>query len=325
MNLEVSFISCKRFKNVWEWFPDELDDQKKYQLKNDEHLKTYCDNENCNTYIDKINSGSLYFFNEFFGNSSVFASVAKNNINIVEYIMIWLSYMLSLKNDNSISYINYFYDDYISKDKYTNSIGDVEAYTSYNDLINKKQYMTKMNIKDISKFYDAFKLLCEMYTGFDTDNSNCTNCSEKASQFVEKYEKLHNDYNSNEDSSYKEILCTLSTDYDNLKKKCNDVNCSNSSSFPTIDKTKIPEKCSKQISGHISEVTSSSSSIASKLIPVLSIIVAVAILLGISYKVNNKELKNIIFIYYFHYIYANYSLCGIRKRAQKHLREKLKK
>ncbi|ETB58550.1 hypothetical protein YYC_03866 [Plasmodium yoelii 17X] len=289
---------CRSFNNVWTNFPDKLIDEK-YQFTNDEHFKKYCNNGKCTSYIDKINAGFLYMLDEFFKNSSVFESVAKKNINIVEYIMIWLSYMFNLKKDNSISTLDMFYSNYIDNTTYKNSIDDVGAYNSYDDLINKKKYFMELKIKDISKFYDAFKLLCEMYTGFDTDNSNCTICSEKASQFVEKYEKLYNDYNSNEESSYKEILCTLSTDYDNLKKKCNDVNCSNYSSFPTIGKEKIPEKCSKQISGHISKVTSSSSSIASKLIPVLSIIVAVAIFLGISYKVNNKELKNIIFIYLF--------------------------
>ncbi|EAA21713.1 hypothetical protein, partial [Plasmodium yoelii yoelii] len=54
----------------------------------------------------------------------------------------------------------------------------------------------------------------------------------------------------------------------------------------------------KIISEHVSEATSSS--ITSKLIPILSILVAIPIFLGIAYKVNNKELKN-----YFHYIYAN--------------------
>ncbi|CDS44567.1 PIR protein [Plasmodium yoelii] len=299
MNVEV----CKRFKNVWEDFPDKLDGDEKYQFNDDNFFKEYCNNK-CSSYIDKINVGFLYLFDGFFKNSSVFESVAKSNINIVEYIMIWLSYMFNLKKNNSISNLNYFYCDYIDNSKYKNSI-EVGAYNSYDDLINKKNYLMKMNIKDISKFYDPFKLLCEMYNEFDENKKDCTTCSEKASQFVEKYEKLYNDYNSNEESSYKEILCTLSTDYDNFKKYCDDAQCCKSSPLPTIDKTKIPAKCSEQISEQRSEVTSSSSSIASKLILVLSIFGAIAIFFGISYK---------------------YSLFGFRKRSQKqHLREKLKK
>ncbi|EAA19915.1 putative yir4 protein [Plasmodium yoelii yoelii] len=274
MNKEV----CKRFKNVWEDFLDKLDENKKYQFNDGNFFKEYCNN-NCSSYINKMNAGILYLLDGFFKDSGSFESVAKNNINIVEYIIIWLSYMLNLKDIPGITYINEFYDDFINDNKYKNSIDDVDAYNSYDDLINKKKLM-KMKIKDISKFYDPFKLLCEMYAEFDENKEDCSKYLDKANQFVEKYKKLNEGSNNTDDSSYKQIFCTLSTDYDNLKKKFNDVNCSNSSSFPTIEKEKIPAKCSEQIS----EVASSSSSIASKLIPVLSIFGAIAILLGVSYR-----------------------------------------
>ncbi|CDU17121.1 PIR protein [Plasmodium yoelii] len=283
MNVEV----CKRFKNVWTNFPDELSNGK-YQFNDINFFKEYCIN-NCSSYINKINAGCLYLFDEFFKNSSAFESVAKSNINIVEYIMIWLSYMLNLKDNPGITYINEFYDDFINDNKYKNSIDGVDAYNSYDDLINKKKLM-KTNIKDISKFYNAFKLLCEMYTEFDGNTSNCKKCSGKANQFVEKYKEFNGNSSITGNSSYSQILTTLSTDYDNLKNKCNNI-----SSFPTI---------TTKFSVQRSEVTSTSS-IESTLIPVLSIFGAIAIFLGISYK---------------------YSLFGFRKRDQKqYLREKLKK
>ncbi|CAD2091052.1 CIR protein PIR protein, fragment [Plasmodium vinckei lentum] len=49
---------------------------------------------------------------------------------------------------------------------------------------------------------------------------------------------------------------------------------------------------------HGSEVTSPNSSTANTLIPVLSIFFVMAIFLGLTYKVNNKELKNIMFKIY---------------------------
>ncbi|ETB61163.1 hypothetical protein YYC_02089 [Plasmodium yoelii 17X] len=283
---------CKRFKNVWEWFLDELDNEQNYQFINDEYLKKYCDNQKCNTYIVKINSVSLYLFNEFFKNYSVFESVAKNNINIVEYIMIWLSYMLNLKNKgNSIESLYYFYNDFIDNNKYKNSIYGVDAYNSYDDLINKKNELMNMKINDISKFYDAFKLLCEMYTEFDENTSNCKTCSEKAKEFVKKYEQLNGNSSITGNSPCSQILSTLSNDYNNLKNECNGI-----SSFPTI---------TTKFSVQSSEVTSSNSSIENKLIIFLSICGAIAIFLGISYK---------------------YSLFGFRKRSKKQqIREKLKK
>ncbi|SBW38092.1 BIR protein [Plasmodium berghei] len=274
---------------------------KNYQIINGDHLKKHCDNENCGSDLEKISAGCLYFFNEFFGSSSVFESVAKNNINIVDYIIIWLSYMLNLKENDYNNSLNHFYTTYINNEKYKNPIDGVEAYSNYKNIIEKKHDLTKMNIKDISKFYDSFILLCEMYTAFNDDNKNCTNCSEKANKFVEKYKELNS--NNNKGSSYDKILSTLSTDYDNLKNKC-----SNIASFPKINTStnteKGPEKASVQNSAQTSEVTSLSSSIGNKLIPVLSIFGAIAFFLGIGYK---------------------YSLFKSRKRSRKqHLREKLK-
>ncbi|EAA22619.1 putative yir4 protein, partial [Plasmodium yoelii yoelii] len=106
--------------------------------------------------------------------------------------------------------------------------------------------------------------------------------------------KLKADSSIIEKSSYIQLLSTLLTDYNNFINKYS-VNCPNSS-FPTIEKA---EKFVGSIE-QISEVASSNSSIGNKLFIVLSIFGAIAFFLGISYKVNNKELKNITFKYYFH-------------------------
>ncbi|SCL83841.1 BIR protein, partial [Plasmodium berghei] len=269
-----------------------------YYFKDDQHLKKYCDNENCGSDLEKVNAGCLYLLYTFFGSSDMFKSVAKSNIDIVEYIMIWLVYMLNLKKQENKTNLQYFYDTYINNDKYKKPITGVMEYNSYKDLIDQKTYFMTIDINDIFKFYDAFILLCEMYTGFDTKPSNCTKCSDKASQFVKKYKELKENSNITENSPYYKLLSTLSTDYDNFKNYCNSkgVNCKD---FPLL-----PEIITK-VSAQISEYTSSSSSIKSKLIPFLSIFGAIAFFLGFSYK---------------------YSLFGFRKRSKKqHLREKLKK
>ncbi|CXI39006.1 BIR protein [Plasmodium berghei] len=266
---------------------------KNYKLKDDQHFKKYCDNENCGSDLERVNAGCLYFFNEFFGSSELFKSVAKSNINIVDYIMLWLNYMLSLKENQAKNSLNYFYTTFINNERYTNSINDVTEYNSYKDLINKRHKLTNKDMDNniISELYDAFKLLCEMYSAFDGITSNCTKCSEKADEFIKKYNKLNKDSNNIDGSSYRQILCTLSSDYDSLKNKCKDYK-------------PLPE-ITENISAQMSEVKSSSSLIGNKLFTVLLILGAIAFFLGISYK---------------------YSLFGFRKRAQKqYLREKLKK
>ncbi|VTZ71421.1 PIR protein [Plasmodium yoelii] len=283
---------CEKFENVWGKFPDKLTSDNKYQFKTENFLDGYCDSYSCDTDAEKINGGCLYLFNQIFGTSQLFKSVANSNINIVEYIMIWLSYMLNLKeqtgNDTNLEY---FYSTTIDNDRYKNSIADVKEYKNYKDLIDKKKEFMDISNEKISKLYDLFKSLCNMYFYLDENNPDCTKYISNAKQFVNNYKELYGDSSNNDNSLYRQILSNLSTDYGNLKKKCK-----NSSSFPSIEIT--------DNSAHTSEVASSSSSISKNLFIVLSIFGAIGFFLGISYK---------------------YSLFGFRKRVQKQkLREKIK-
>ncbi|SBW38164.1 BIR protein [Plasmodium berghei] len=303
---------CRNFLLVRDKFPDQLDNNENYTFKDKQHFNDYC-TSGCDGSLEKVNAGCLYFFDAFFKDSSVFESVAKNNIDVVYYIIIWLGYMLNLKS-NQENNLKYFYTTYInSNEKYKNSINGVTEYKNYMDLIDKKKDLMDISNENISKFFAPFKLLCEMYNEFDDDKSNCKKCSNKAKEFVEKYKDLNKDYNNTDTSPYIKIWSTLSTDYNNLKNKCNDT-----SSFPSIETTQNTTKITEQTvqnsernaqfsasnSAQASEVTLSSSSIGNKLIPVLSIFGAITFFLGIGYK---------------------YSLFKSRKRSRKqHLREQLK-
>ncbi|CXH20747.1 BIR protein [Plasmodium berghei] len=240
MNKEV----CESFLNVWEVFPDKLTKNNGYHEINDGNfLNSYCGSYSCDTDLKKIDAGFFYLVNKFFGASGVFKNNAKSNINAVEYIIIWLSHMLNLK-DKQGNILTNFYKVYINnQDKYKNTINGVEGCSNYDDLIYKKNELMKITNEKLSKFYAPFKSLCEMYSIFGDDNKNCTKCLEKAKEFVEKYKELSEDYSITNDSSCNKILCTLSNDYDNFKKKCKD-----SSSFPTIDKPNITPKCPEQTS-----------------------------------------------------------------------------
>ncbi|ETB57385.1 hypothetical protein YYC_04787 [Plasmodium yoelii 17X] len=272
---------CEEFQNVREWLPRELIEGNNKNIN--DNLKKYCDNGSCEDPFEKVNAGCLYFFDTFYKDESAFEMAIKRNINIVEYILIWLSYMLSLIKSNEDDNRTSFYNKYINAgDKYINNINYINGYNGYKDFIDRNNYFLSMDMGIISKLYDAFNTLCDIYNEFDTNNSNCANCLEKARQFVKKYEKFNIDYNTPENNSYFNVLITLLNGYYNLKNKCRN--------FPSIS------GISNIIYEQISEVTSSSS-IASKLIPILSILVAIAIFLGISYKVNNKELKKKYYIY----------------------------
>ncbi|VTZ73976.1 PIR protein [Plasmodium yoelii] len=297
MNKEV----CKKFTSIWEFFPDTLD-KGEYKFNDNNFLDSYCGGNKCDSAFERIAGGCLYLFMQIFGTSELFTSVANNNINIVDYILIWLSYMLNLKeqtgNDNNLQF---FYNTTINNDRYQKTITGVENYyENYKNLIDKKKYFLGMDKKIISNFYEAFKLLCEMYAEFDDKTPYCTKSSENANKFVKKYNELNKDHSITGNISYNQLLSTLSKDYDNFMNKYNNTQCSKSSPLPTIETT---ENFAQQIL-QSSEDTSSSSSATNKLFTVLSIFGVIAFLLGISYK---------------------YSLFGFRKRFQKQkLREKIK-
>ncbi|EAA15699.1 putative yir3 protein [Plasmodium yoelii yoelii] len=263
MNKEV----CEKFLTLRKSLSDELDSSGDYQFKDDNFLNDYCDNKECKDEFDKISAGCLYLFAAFYGTSELFDSVAKGNINIVDYIFIWLSYMLNLGNNEKSASIDHFCNDYIYNDKkYNNKIENVTDYQSYMELIEKKHDL--MNINDMNKFYEPFKILCNMYIEFNKQSTNCEKHLEDANKFVEKYDELNEDYNNGKYTPYNQLLSTLSNDYYNLKSICYD--------FPLL-----PTYSRKFV-------------IKSTLIPIAFIFVAVSIFLGIAYKVNNKSIKQYI-------------------------------
>ncbi|CDS44052.1 YIR protein [Plasmodium yoelii] len=204
----------------------------KYNFNDDSDFQKYCDNGNCVEETDKINAACLYFFDKLFKDNSA----SKSNINIVEYIMIWLSYMLSQTQSRGNNSLNKFYTKHIENGKWYKQDVGVTAYTNYKDLIDRNYYFLTMNKNIISKLYDALTSLCSMYFNDAGHIPKCTECMEAANNFVATYEEVINDPNITKNSLYSKvlsILSTLSTDYDNLKNNIDD-----SSSLPSI-KTKI--------------------------------------------------------------------------------------
>ncbi|CDU19194.1 PIR protein [Plasmodium yoelii] len=253
---------CYKFFAVRNSFPDQLS-KGNYQFNNN-FKNTFCTDIKCETDIDKMNAVFLWLFDAIFGDSYSYTNYAKGNINIVGYILAWLSYKLNQKSHDKINNLNEFYDQYINNDKeYIKDINNVSDYKSYKDLIDKKQELMSIDIKDISKFYDPFKLLCEMYVEIDANISNCQKFLEKAKEFAKKYDDLNEDYNNTKGSPYNQILSTLSNDYNNLKNKCNSAQSINFPTLPTYSRRSV---------------------IKHTLISITFVFVAVSIFLGISYK-----------------------------------------
>ncbi|CDS44706.1 PIR protein [Plasmodium yoelii] len=318
---------CGRFDTLRKYLPDELGQTAQFELKQLNNFNNYCSNggsgkTECSTEADKINAGCLWLFEQNIVNRISTLSKDHSEVFII-YVMIWLGHMLNLKNDDKIKNLNDFYEGHIkinthytyckkknNNDNYDDCSGSLKNKTGYNnfkEFIEKNEYLMNIGINDMSKFYDAFKPLCNMYTELNANNTADKRYLENAKKFVKKFENLNNDSNNIKDSPYYQVLSTLSNDYKNFKNFCkiSSIDCSDIPVLPDIKTKENGMQISEPSSGQISEVTSSSSSITNKLIPILSIIVAIPIFLGIFYK---------------------YSLFGFRKRTQKqHLREKIKK
>ncbi|ETB59312.1 hypothetical protein YYC_02831 [Plasmodium yoelii 17X] len=318
---------CSRFDKLRIYLPDELDNSKTTNFYGLGSIRDYCPNEDsgeteCKTDLDKINAGFLWLFDQNIVN--MISTLSKDHSKVfIIYVMVWLGHMLNLKKDDKFININDFYEEYIKNnthyskcikkksnnnyDDCSNSLKRITGYNNFKEFIEKNKYLMNIGINDMSNFYDAFKPLCNMYTELNANDTTDKKYLTNAKEFGEKYEKLRNNSNNTKDSPYYKVLSTLSNDYNNFIDFCDisSVNCSDIPSLPDINTTQNYVQSSESSSELSSEVTPSSSSIANKLIPVLSIIVAIPIFLGIFYK---------------------YSLFGFRKRPQKqHLREKLKK
>ncbi|EUD70929.1 hypothetical protein YYG_04053 [Plasmodium vinckei petteri] len=152
---------------------------------------------------------------------------------------------------------------------------------TYKEIIGTKKDL--MDIKEMTNFSYPFNLLLILYNATNANKLNCTNHSNSASEFAIRFKELNKDPNNIEGSSYNKILSTISNDYDNLKKKCDKF-----PSLPELTPKKRPAeksvKGSGQTLGENLEVTSSSSSILSTLIPGLSVVSVIPVFLGIAYK-----------------------------------------
>ncbi|ETB63228.1 hypothetical protein YYC_00067 [Plasmodium yoelii 17X] len=275
------------------------------------HTEMHCPDNKCDNDNKKISSAFIAFL-AFFNVDGVDKNLDSDKI--AEYAILWLGHKLNQKTENGTTTLNDFYNNHIKKNsKYEENISNHNKIKK-DDIENKIESMN-IDIKDISNFYEAFKLLCKMDSEINPKkNPQCKKCLENVVEFYEQYEKLKNALDINKGSSYLQLLSSLSNDYKKYKERykkdvCNDIEsleaCSRSSLTETLV-TNCPMTICPATECPATECPVKECPVTkSIIIPIAIIFVASSILLGVSYK---------------------YSLFGFRKRSQKqHLREKLKK
>ncbi|CDS45018.1 YIR protein, partial [Plasmodium yoelii] len=218
----------------------------------------YCPEDNCDTDNNKVSS-------TFISLLKIFEDEHLEGNKLVEYAILWLSYILNQKKQNGTTTLNDFYTNHvITNSHYDKEINaDSDSGNKINkDIIKKKIKSMDIDIKDISNFYDAFKSLCNMYSEIGAEDYECMPCLENAGELFEKYEKLKNALYINKGSSYLQLLSSLSNDYKNFENIYSAA-CINSSPLVACPRSSVTKNI---------------------LITIAIIFVAASILLGVSYK-----------------------------------------
>ncbi|SCL88241.1 Plasmodium variant antigen protein Cir/Yir/Bir, putative, partial [Plasmodium chabaudi chabaudi] len=109
------------------------------------------------------------------------------------YAILWLSYILNQMSNEGIPTLKDFYTNNIETNtNYTTHVASTRD-SNYKEIINKKINLMNANKNIISKFYNVFKSLCNMYNDFNEDEPNYTKCLADAQKFVNEYQKFLND------------------------------------------------------------------------------------------------------------------------------------
>ncbi|CDS44034.1 PIR protein [Plasmodium yoelii] len=286
---------CGKIDLLRKYLPDNSDNLRILDFYDNDNFQEYCPEKNCNSELEQITIGFLWLLGECYSTLTGRVYNENNTNAFFIYIISWLSYKLNQNKEENFATINDFFTEYVKKSgKYERFISDAFKIGELKKFMDERNDFMNINIEDLSKFYDVFKLLCNIHNNV-AQNKPSDTLSNSATSFVNELTELNNN-SKIEGTVRSKILPVLSTDYDNLKNICTrkGINCKD---FPSLPE--IVTNVSALKSGY-----TSSSSIGNKLFTVLSIFGAIAFFLGISYK---------------------YSLFGFRKRAQKqYLKEKIK-
>ncbi|SCL82893.1 Plasmodium variant antigen protein Cir/Yir/Bir, putative, partial [Plasmodium chabaudi adami] len=181
---------CNAIKAIEKLITVKEEDSRVYFTPN-HALKAYCNVKEdgigvCFSYAEMVSSAVLFFL-KWLETSYDYGDYLKND-KLAEYAILWLSYKLNKYPQKGINILNDFYTKHIEKNEYYNvKITKSSDKKTYKDIIYRKHDLMNIGIKDMSKFYEALKSLCDMYTELDKDYQDyqdCANCSQKSNEFV---------------------------------------------------------------------------------------------------------------------------------------------
>ncbi|SCL87379.1 Plasmodium variant antigen protein Cir/Yir/Bir, putative, partial [Plasmodium chabaudi chabaudi] len=211
----------KEFVTISNYFDRDENDGSN-TIVNNQGIHNYCyygdkqlEKDKCSGYYEMTSSGVIHLINNLKGKNVL------DYDKLAEYAILWLSYKLKIKENNRIKKLSDFYNSYIeTNDCYNKNINGGDGLT-YKAIIDKKKDLMDMNISEIFKLEALFNILYDLYNVIHDEHPDCEKNLDYANDFAEKYEVLLNNNDTGiDDSLYSQILSILSTDYNNLQKKC---------------------------------------------------------------------------------------------------------
>ncbi|SCL89167.1 Plasmodium variant antigen protein Cir/Yir/Bir, putative [Plasmodium chabaudi chabaudi] len=175
------------------------------ERENNDNIEDSWECNNCETDNDKIMARWISLLKKIYDSDLVDNDVPMN-MNINEYIIIWLIHMLKLKDGNTITNLNYFYYQYKNQRGGHSLVStNSKDYSNIIDnIIINKNYLMDMDKNIISKFYNLLKSLCSMYNDINKDTPDCTQFRKK------QYSTSSNDKNNTISSILNTLISGLS-------------------------------------------------------------------------------------------------------------------
>ncbi|CAD2094053.1 PIR protein CIR protein [Plasmodium vinckei lentum] len=167
----------------------------------------------CKTDLEGILALWSHLFTELLKIPERIQKRENTNNQYVEYAMLWLGYRLFQAESYDSQNLSDFYNNYLMRS---------DVFNNNSNLIMKKRHLKDANLYYMARYYQLFQQLTYITMKYSTNNPNIQGIKKDSTDFYNKYISLYNDVN--ECDSYFNLLSSLKTQYENLKKSIIHIN-----------------------------------------------------------------------------------------------------
>ncbi|SCL84717.1 CIR protein [Plasmodium chabaudi chabaudi] len=178
---------------------------------NDEILKAYCPNQNCDSESQKLSSSFIALLNNF---KSIDKEKLEND-KLAQYAILWFSSKIK-ENTKAGHGINDIYNTIIKNNSW---------FSEHSESIDDKKDMMNFNFMHLKNLYELLKGICDTINKC-SDSSNTKECIKSAKKCGELYRRCLTSFPWEEGhcNPYCSVLSNLKKDYDKFRENNSDKN-----------------------------------------------------------------------------------------------------